>query len=322
MRSPHAGHPGVRRRRHRARCAPRQQGARRAHDHGRRARRVRRRRDVVGRARHQRVVPPRSRGGGTDLVLRLSPADRRLQRRATAPTRPARSAAIPASRWTRSQTIERLPTIRAVTAHVGTGATFKYKDKVIRSAGHGGLHAELDRGRRRRHLSRAAASPTPRTATARRVVLVNDKLAEQLFGDVGPDRQGDQDRRRRVHGDRLLSLHGEPDGHADVGGRRRLAEGDRPVRDGAPPPQPLDARQQPHREAARRRRRRGSGGRRHRRAARAARPATERSRTTSRSSRRTASGRSTRSCSAPSSSSGSRCRRSACSSAAWASSRS
>ncbi|HKH91659.1 MAG TPA: ABC transporter permease, partial [Gemmatimonadaceae bacterium] len=46
--------------------------------------------------------------------------------------------------WTRSnpgitmdevRMLERLPTIRAVTAHLGMGASFKYKDKVIPQAG-------------------------------------------------------------------------------------------------------------------------------------------------------------------------------------------
>ena len=62
--------------------------------------------------------------------------------------------------------IERLPTIRAVTAHVGTGAKFKYKDKVD-ERGDGGLHPELDGRGRRRHLSPAATSRTRRTPPAR-----------------------------------------------------------------------------------------------------------------------------------------------------------
>ena len=34
-----------------------------------------------------------------------------------------------------AQALERLPTILAVTAHLGTGASFRYKDRLIRSAG-------------------------------------------------------------------------------------------------------------------------------------------------------------------------------------------
>ena len=88
----------------------------------------------------------------------------------------ARSGAIRRSRSTRRAAIERLPTIHAVTAHVGTGASVQVQGQSL-ERGHRGLHAELDRRRRRRHLSRAATSRTPRTATAARVRLVNDKLA-------------------------------------------------------------------------------------------------------------------------------------------------
>ena len=96
------------------------------------------------------------------------------------------------------------------------------------------LHAELDRRRRRRHLprpqlhlrgERRGGARRDRERQARRVAVRR----------LRSDRQGDLDRRRAVHGDRPLSLHGEPDGHADVGGRRRFAEGDRAVRDGPSP---------------------------------------------------------------------------------------
>ena len=72
-------------------------------------------------------------------------------------------------------------------------------------------------------------------AAAARVVIVNDKLAESLFGDSDPIDKQIADRRRQFTVIGALSLHGEPDGHADVGGRRRFAEGDRAVRDGPPP---------------------------------------------------------------------------------------
>ena len=61
---------GARGRRHRARRDARQQGARRPHDLGRRRRRLRRRRDGVDGARHQRVVPAAtSTTFGADVVL-------------------------------------------------------------------------------------------------------------------------------------------------------------------------------------------------------------------------------------------------------------
>ena len=83
------------------------------------------------------------------------------------------------------QLIEQLPTIRSVTAHIGTGVSWRYKDKYIRSAGlevytpewtdvDGG---DIYPGRSFTHAENAAAA---------RVVIVNEKLAEQLFGDSDP----------------------------------------------------------------------------------------------------------------------------------------
>ena len=195
---------------------------------------------------------------------------------------------------------------------------FKYKDQVARAPAWRSTRRTGPTSTAATSIP-AAASRTRRTQTARSVVLVNDKLAEQLFGDSDPLDKDDQDRRRRVHGDRPLSLHGEPDGHADVGRRRRFAEGDRAARDRPPPPEPLDARQQSDREAARRRRGRGSGRRRDRRTARRI-AGCARAQPNNFDDRHAgpAAGRSTTSCSARSSSSASRCRRSGCSSAASA----
>jgi putative ABC transport system permease protein len=80
--------------------------------------------------------------------------------------------------------IERLPNIRAVTAHVGTGATFKYKDKVSRA----GMEVytpnwtEVDGG----DIDPGRSFTYAENITGAKVVLVNDKLAEQLFGDSDP----------------------------------------------------------------------------------------------------------------------------------------
>ena len=80
--------------------------------------------------------------------------------------------------------IERLPSIRAVTAHVGTGATFKYKDKVSRA----GMEVytpnwtEVDGG----DIFPGRSFTYAENITGAKVVLVNDKLAEQLFGDSDP----------------------------------------------------------------------------------------------------------------------------------------
>jgi putative ABC transport system permease protein len=82
-------------------------------------------------------------------------------------------------------TIERLPTIRAVTAHVGTSAAFKYKDKVIPRAGmevYTPNWTEIDGG----DIYPGRSFTYAENATGAKVVLVNDKLAEQLFGQSDP----------------------------------------------------------------------------------------------------------------------------------------
>jgi putative ABC transport system permease protein len=81
--------------------------------------------------------------------------------------------------------IERLPSIRAVTAHVGTGASFRYKDKFIPSAGmevYTPNWTEIDGG----DIYPGRNFTPAENAAAARVVLVNDKLAETLFGDSDP----------------------------------------------------------------------------------------------------------------------------------------
>src|SRR3954469_3274954 len=82
-------------------------------------------------------------------------------------------------------TIERLPTIRAVTAHIGTGASFRYKDKFIPSAGmevYTPNWTEIDGG----DIYPGRNFTQAENNAASRVVLVNDKLAEILFGDSDP----------------------------------------------------------------------------------------------------------------------------------------
>ena len=80
--------------------------------------------------------------------------------------------------------IERLPSVRAVTAHVGTGAKFKYKDKISNA----GMEVytpnwtEIDGG----DIYPGRSFTYAENATGAKVVLVNDKLAEQLFGQSDP----------------------------------------------------------------------------------------------------------------------------------------
>ncbi len=80
--------------------------------------------------------------------------------------------------------IERLPTIRAVTSHVGTGEKFKYKDRSTNA----GMEVytpnwtEVDGG----DIYPGRNFTEAENAAGARVVLVNDKLAETLFGDSDP----------------------------------------------------------------------------------------------------------------------------------------
>jgi putative ABC transport system permease protein len=81
--------------------------------------------------------------------------------------------------------IERLPTIRAVTAHVGTGASFRYKDRVIPQAGmevYTPNWTEVDGG----DIFPGRSFTYAENATGAKVVLVNDKLAQELFGTSDP----------------------------------------------------------------------------------------------------------------------------------------
>src|SRR5688500_14677362 len=100
----------------------------------------------------------------------------------------------PPPEWTRSnpqitmeevRTLERLPNILAVTAHVGTGASFKYKDRVIPRAGmevYTPNWTEVDGG----DIYPGRSFTYAENSKAARVVLVNDKLAEALFGTSEP----------------------------------------------------------------------------------------------------------------------------------------
>jgi putative ABC transport system permease protein len=80
--------------------------------------------------------------------------------------------------------LERLAPIRAVTVHLGTGASFRYKDRLSRA----GLEVyspnwtDVDGG----DIEPGRSFTFAENATATRVVIVNKKLAEQLFGDSDP----------------------------------------------------------------------------------------------------------------------------------------
>ena len=81
--------------------------------------------------------------------------------------------------------IGRLESVEAVTAHVGTSAAFKYHDRTLRSAG---LDAytpnwtDVDGG----DIYPGRSFTYAEHQTAARVVIVNEKMATQLFADSDP----------------------------------------------------------------------------------------------------------------------------------------
>ena len=81
-------------------------------------------------------------------------------------------------------TLERLPSIRAVTAHVGTGAKFRYKDKVMTA----GMEVytpnwtDVDGG----DIYPGRNFTFAENAAGAKVALVYDKMAETLFGMSDP----------------------------------------------------------------------------------------------------------------------------------------
>jgi putative ABC transport system permease protein len=81
--------------------------------------------------------------------------------------------------------LERLPNIRAVTAHVGMGAGFRYKDKYIPRAGmevYTPNWVDVDGG----DIYPGRSFSHAENAKGAKVALVNDKLAAQLFGESEP----------------------------------------------------------------------------------------------------------------------------------------
>ena len=80
--------------------------------------------------------------------------------------------------------LERLPTIMAVTAHVGTGARFRYKDRTL-SAGmevYTPEWTDVDGG----DIFPGRSFTYAENAAAARVIILNEKLSQALFGDSDP----------------------------------------------------------------------------------------------------------------------------------------
>ena len=80
--------------------------------------------------------------------------------------------------------IERLPTILAVTSHVANGGVFKYKDRQLNA----GMEAytpnwtDVDGG----DIYPGRSFTYAENANAAQVVVINEKMAEQLFGNSDP----------------------------------------------------------------------------------------------------------------------------------------
>ena len=84
-----------------------------------------------------------------------------------------------------AEAIERMPTIKSVTAHLGSGASFRYKDRTLPGAGlevYTANWTDIDGG----DIYPGRSFTFSENATAQRVVIVNAKLAEKLFGDSDP----------------------------------------------------------------------------------------------------------------------------------------
>ena len=81
--------------------------------------------------------------------------------------------------------IGRLPSVGAVTAHLGERATFKHRDRTLSSAGLDAYSAgwtDVDPGDIYPGRSFTAAE----NENAARVVIINDRMANRLFGDADP----------------------------------------------------------------------------------------------------------------------------------------
>ncbi len=83
-----------------------------------------------------------------------------------------------------AKAIERLPSIEAVTAHVGMSGSFRYKDRVV-SAGievYTPSWTGVDGG----DIYPGRSFTEPENESGARVVIINEKLALNLFGDSDP----------------------------------------------------------------------------------------------------------------------------------------
>lgn len=83
---------------------------------------------------------------------------------------------------TETERLGRLPNIQAVVAHLGTSASFKYKDRELPGAGVDAYSPdwmEVDGGT----IDPGRSFTQAENANASNVVIINDKMKERLFGD-------------------------------------------------------------------------------------------------------------------------------------------
>ena len=84
-----------------------------------------------------------------------------------------------------AEMLERLPSVQAVSAHVGSGTSYRYKDRELPSAALDGYTAnwtDVDGG----DIYPGRSFTHSEAQNAARVVIINEKMAEELFGDSDP----------------------------------------------------------------------------------------------------------------------------------------
>ena len=84
-----------------------------------------------------------------------------------------------------SEAIRRLPSVRSVTIRTGIGASVKYKDRQLSSTGVNAYTSgwlEVDGG----DITRGRDFTLAEDIAGSRVVIINDKMAERLFGESEP----------------------------------------------------------------------------------------------------------------------------------------
>jgi putative ABC transport system permease protein len=84
-----------------------------------------------------------------------------------------------------ARAIATLPTVQATAAHIGWSAAFKYKDRSLPGAGLDGYSAnwtDVDGG----DIYPGRSFTYAENENAARVVIINEKMAERLFGDSDP----------------------------------------------------------------------------------------------------------------------------------------